>query len=217
VQFNEQAIRSEPLSISVDSKASGSDIDWFQLHPSIRCGDRTIAPEEWQKLILGQLLIEDKDGSLIMPQIEGGEGGLEMLAELLRPRRKKPDGTKAKDDDALQVSRLEMLDWIMLRKHGVRVTLPEEAENLFSSLSEFDGVGEFVKPVSLDAELRPYQEEGCAWIDFLYRHRFGACLADDMGLGKTVQTIGFLAQFFEENPNHKKAPCPYCFTAQPSI
>ena len=27
-----------------------------------------------------------------------------------------------------------------------------------------------------------------------------------MGLGKTVQTIGFLAQFFEENPNHKKAP-----------
>ena len=206
VQFNEQAIRSEPLSISVDTKASGSDIDWFQLHPSIRCGDRTIAPEEWQKLILGQLLIEDKDGSLIMPQIEGGEGGLEMLAELLRPRRKKPDGSKAKDDDALQVSRLEMLDWIMLRRHGVRVTLPEEAENLFSSLSEFNGVGEFVKPASLKAELRPYQEEGCAWIDFLYRHRFGACLADDMGLGKTVQTIGFLAQFFEQNPDHKKAP-----------
>ena len=141
-----------------------------------------------------------------MPQIEGGEGGLEMLAELLRPRRKKPDGTKAKDDDALQVSRLEMLDWIMLRRHGVRVTLPEEAENLFSSLSEFNGIGEFVKPASLNAELRPYQEEGCAWIDFLYRHRFGACLADDMGLGKTVQTIGFLAQFFEQNPNHKKAP-----------
>ena len=58
----------------------------------------------------------------------------------------------------------------------------------------------------MKAELRPYQEEGCAWIDFLYRHRFGACLADDMGLGKTVQTIGFLAQFFEQNPDHKKAP-----------
>ena len=89
------------FSISVDTKASSSDIDWFQLHPSIRCGDRTIAPEEWQKLILGQLLIEDKDGSLIMPQIEGDEGGLEMLAELLRPRRRKPDGSKAKGNDAL--------------------------------------------------------------------------------------------------------------------
>ena len=27
-----------------------------------------------------------------------------------------------------------------------------------------------------------------------------------MGLGKTVQTIGFLAQFFEQNLDHKKAP-----------
>lgn len=199
VQFNEQAIRSEPLSISVDTRASGSDIDWFQLHPSIRCGDRTIAPEEWQKLILGQLLIQDKDGSLIMPRLDAGEGGLELLAELLRPQRKNPDGTKPAVDDALQVSRLEMLDWIMLRKHGVQVTLPEEAERLFTSLAEFRGVGDFVKPASLNAELRPYQEEGCAWIDFLYRHRFGACLADDMGLGKTVQTIAFLARHFERS------------------
>lgn len=205
VQFNEQAIRTEPLSISVDTRASGSDIDWFQLHPSIRCGDRTINQEEWQKLILGQLLIEDKDGSLIMPQLKAKEGGLELLAELLRPERKKPDGTRAEADDALQVSRLEMLDWIMLRKHGVRVTLPEEAEGLFSSLAQFDGIGEFVKPATLIAELRPYQEEGCAWIEFLYNHRFGACLADDMGLGKTVQTIAFLARYFEQNPNLDKA------------
>lgn len=197
VQFNEQAIRSEPLTISVDTRASGSDIDWFQLHPSIRCGERTIAPEEWQKLILGQLLIEDKDGSLIMPQLDAKAGGLELLAELLRPQRKHPDGSKSTEEDALQVSRLEMLDWIMLRKHGVKVTLPEEAERLFTSLSQFRGVGDFVKPLALDAELRPYQEEGCAWIDFLYRHRFGACLADDMGLGKTVQTIAFLALYFE--------------------
>ncbi len=197
VQFNEQAIRSESLSISVDTKASGSDIDWFQLHPSIRCGDRTIDTDEWQKLILGQLLIEDTDGSLIMPQLDAEEGGLELLAELLRPLRKNPDGSKQESDDTLQVSRLEMLDWIMLRKHGVKVTLPEEAEGLFTSLSQFRGVGDFVKPASLNAELRPYQEEGCAWIDFLYRHRFGACLADDMGLGKTVQTIAFLARHFE--------------------
>ena len=199
VQFNEQAIRSEPLSISVDTRASGSDIDWFQLHPSIRCGERTIAPEEWQKLILGQLLIEDKDGSLIMPQLEASEGGLELLAELLRPQRKGPEGTKPPENDALQVSRLEMLDWIMLRKHGVKVTLPEEAEKLFTSLAHFQGVGDFVQPAALDAELRPYQQEGCAWIDFLYQHRFGACLADDMGLGKTVQTIAFLARYFERS------------------
>ncbi|TVP79856.1 MAG: DEAD/DEAH box helicase [Puniceicoccaceae bacterium] len=205
VQFNQQAIRSEPLSIQVDSQTSNSEIDWFQLHPSIRCGDRTIDPAEWQKLILGQLLIQDKDGSLIMPQLEGGAGGLELLADLLRPRRKKPNGSRASADDGLEVSRLEMLDWILLRKHGVQVSLPPEAESLFSSLAQFDGVGRFEKPASLQAELRPYQMEGCAWIDFLFRHRFGACLADDMGLGKTVQTIAFLARYFEQNPQAKGA------------
>lgn len=197
VQFNEQAIRSEPLSISVDTLASGSEIDWFRLHPSIRCGERTIDPEEWQKLILGQLLIEDKDGALIMPQLETETGGLELLTELLRPQRRNRDDNKPSGSGSLQVSRLEMLDWIMLRKHGVKVTLPEEAEKLFTSLAQFRGVGNFTKPLALEAELRPYQEEGCAWIDFLYKHRFGACLADDMGLGKTVQTIAFLAAYFE--------------------
>ena len=205
VQFNEQAIRSEPLSISVDTLASGSDIDWFRLHPSIRCGERTIDPEEWQKLILGQLLIEDKDGALIMPQLETEKGGLELLTELLRPQRRNRIESKTSGLGAMQVSRLEMLDWIMLRKHGVKITLPEEAEKLFTSLSQFRGVGDFMKPSALVAELRPYQEEGCAWIDFLYKHRFGACLADDMGLGKTVQTIAFLAAYFDRITPPKNA------------
>ena len=200
VQFNEQAIRSEPLNIQVETLAGESEIDWFRLHPSIRCGDRTIDPAEWQKLILGQLLIEDKDGSLIMPQLDGEAGGLELLAELLQPQRKKAGGGKDAADDGLQVSRLEMLDWIMLRKHGVRVTLPPEAESLFASLAQFDGIGGFRKPSTLQADLRAYQSDGCAWVDFLYRHRFGACLADDMGLGKTVQTIAFLCRYFEQNP-----------------
>lgn len=206
VQFNEQAIRSEPLNIQVETlTGGGSKIDWFRLHPSIRCGDKTIDQAEWQKLILGQLLIEGADGSLIVPRLEGEAGGLELLAELLGPGQRKQKAGESKDENALQVSRLEMLDWIMLRKHGVRVTLPAEAESLFSSLAQFDAIGDFEIPAGLEAELRPYQRDGCAWIDFLYRHRFGACLADDMGLGKTVQTIAFLVHFFEKNPDARGA------------
>ncbi len=51
---------------------------------------------------------------------------------------------------------------------------------------------EFPVPDNLQATLRPYQEEGYRWMQFLAGHRFGGCLADDMGLGKTIQTIAVL-------------------------
>lgn len=201
VRFNEQPIHSKPLSISVDTRASGSDIDWFALHPSIKCGERTIKAEEWQQLIRGQLMIKAEDGSLIIPEVEGdAEAGLQVLADMLRDRPEKALSLRSLPGEELQVSRLEMLDWILLRRHGVQLSLPDEAEALFKSLTSFDELSDFVRPASLQADLRPYQAEGCAWIDFLYRHRFGACLADDMGLGKTVQAIGFLAHRFEQVP-----------------
>jgi hypothetical protein len=51
---DELPVRAEPLSISVDVKASGRDIDWFALHPTIACGERTIRPGEWRQLIRGE-------------------------------------------------------------------------------------------------------------------------------------------------------------------
>lgn len=48
------------------------------------------------------------------------------------------------------------------------------------------------------AKLRDYQLLGVKWMDYLYRHRFGGCLADDMGLGKTLQTITMLARVHTE-------------------
>ncbi|MFD1770828.1 DEAD/DEAH box helicase [Sphingobacterium suaedae] len=47
-------------------------------------------------------------------------------------------------------------------------------------------------PVSLLAQLRPYQQEGFQWLMRMDELGFGGCLADDMGLGKTVQIIAFL-------------------------
>ncbi len=44
----------------------------------------------------------------------------------------------------------------------------------------------------LHGTLRPYQEVGVRWLDFLSRLGLGALLADDMGLGKTVQVISLL-------------------------
>jgi superfamily II DNA or RNA helicase len=47
-------------------------------------------------------------------------------------------------------------------------------------------------PAGLRATLRPYQQEGLAWLQHLRAHEAGGVLADDMGLGKTLQTIAHL-------------------------
>ena len=47
-------------------------------------------------------------------------------------------------------------------------------------------------PTELRAELRPYQQDGVAWLQHLREHDAGGVLADDMGLGKTLQTIAHI-------------------------
>ncbi|TDD76861.1 DEAD/DEAH box helicase [Actinomadura rubrisoli] len=53
-------------------------------------------------------------------------------------------------------------------------------------------------PEELDAELRPYQERGLAWLAFMNDLGLGALLADDMGLGKTVSVLSLLVHERED-------------------
>ncbi len=71
---------------------------------------------------------------------------------------------------------------------------------------------QFPIPSSLAATLRPYQEEGFAWLSYLSELGLGACLADDMGLGKTVQIIALLLARAErgEGPALVVAPTSVC-------
>ncbi len=48
-------------------------------------------------------------------------------------------------------------------------------------------------PPGFLGRMRPYQQEGYAWMRRLAEWGVGGCLADDMGLGKTVQTLAVLA------------------------
>ena len=47
-------------------------------------------------------------------------------------------------------------------------------------------------PRGFQGELRPYQQQGLAWLQFLRETEHGGILADDMGLGKTAQTLAHL-------------------------
>jgi len=60
------------------------------------------------------------------------------------------------------------------------------------ALSDFESIKAIGVSKDLRAELRPYQQDGLNWLNFLDDFNFGACLADDMGLGKTIQVIAFI-------------------------
>jgi superfamily II DNA or RNA helicase len=62
----------------------------------------------------------------------------------------------------------------------------------FQQRVENTDIEEVKVPVTLEADLRPYQEEGFRWMTRLAEWEGGACLADDMGLGKTIQTLAIL-------------------------
>lgn len=48
----------------------------------------------------------------------------------------------------------------------------------------------------INADLRPYQQQGYKWLKYLSDNNLGGCLADDMGLGKTLQTITLLSAIY---------------------
>ena len=60
-------------------------------------------------------------------------------------------------------------------------------------------------PEGVRATLRPYQESGLAWLQWLRENGFGGILADDMGLGKTLQTIAHIA--CEQAAGRLDRPC----------
>lgn len=58
-------------------------------------------------------------------------------------------------------------------------------------------------------KLRPYQLEGIAWINFLFKYNLSGALCDDMGLGKTIQSLITILIFSQKNKSAKSLiVCP---------
>ncbi len=65
-------------------------------------------------------------------------------------------------------------------------------ERLVARLQADGAVPEVAAPPGLGLQLRPYQLQGLAWLQYLRRHALGGILADEMGLGKTAQALAHL-------------------------
>jgi superfamily II DNA or RNA helicase len=191
--------------------ATSSTLDWFELRPEIRCDGELVSGDELQQLAEGGIL--QRDGRLILIDDMSAQV-LAMLSAVVTPaKRRKKDAQQG-----ARIPRLQILDWLQMRGHGVSVRLAPQDAKVLDSLLNFETIPQRPLPSGLIASLRPYQRDGYQWLAFLYEHRFGACLADDMGLGKTVQGISLLAGIADNTIANACAPdTPHLIVVPPSL
>jgi superfamily II DNA or RNA helicase len=204
--FNGRTVRTVKWEITLD--ATRSSIDWFELRPEVRCDGGEVSAAEMDEAMKGGGLYL-KNGEFVMLDSET------ISVFDLFPGREKSRSAKK---DVVRIPRLQIFDWLQLRKKGVTVRLSPEDERIFSSLASFDVLPSTPLPERIDATLRHYQVDGYHWLAFLYTHRFGACLADDMGLGKTLQSIVLLAGLHERKIiSHARKKRPHLIVVPPTL
>ena len=94
--------------------------------------------------------------------------------------------------DSLRLSRLEALRVGAALGQGVQWQGADSLREMLKQLGGISAMPEVPLPAGLQAELRPYQQQGLNWLQFLRTHGLAGILADDMGLGKTLQTLAHI-------------------------
>ena len=94
--------------------------------------------------------------------------------------------------DSLRLSRLEALRVGAALGQGAHWQGAQGLTDMIKQLAGHSALPEVALPSGLNAELRPYQQQGLNWLQFLRTHGLAGILADDMGLGKTLQTLAHI-------------------------
>ena len=84
---------------------------------------------------------------------------------------------------------------------GAMVSNGKWLSELLRDLRRPEKIRKAAVPSTIHAELRPYQKNGYAWLNYMDKLGFGACLADDMGLGKTLQVLTYLEKLRKREKN----------------
>ena len=184
-----------------EQEEGGSGSAWFDLSLGIDLGGERIDVLPWLPEWLAQvehtpegpqlprwLWREQPDGRWLRLPSAALQPWLRALLELVGER----------EVGSGRLSRLEALRLAASLGEGV---VWEGAAHLRAMLGQLTGAGTLPPvpvPVGLQAELRPYQQHGLAWLQFLRTHHLGGVLADDMGLGKTLQTLAHLLRDKED-------------------
>ncbi|GAB4008056.1 hypothetical protein GCM10028808_13290 [Spirosoma migulaei] len=158
--------------------------DWFDIYANVRFGEFEIPFLKLRKLIL------NKKHEFTLPN-----GEVAVIPDAWFTKYSELFGfIEQLDDSDSDDARL------VLQKHHLALVQELESDNLATTvisrklerLRDFEEIEQFPLPHRFRGTLRPYQQAGYDWMNFLRQYRFGGCLADDMGLGKTVMTLAML-------------------------
>lgn len=157
--------------------------DWFDIFALIKFGEYEMSFLQLRTLILAK-----------KREFELPNGEIAVI----------PEEWLTQYSDLLSFSE-EGIDGLQLKKHHIALIQELEGDGIskvqidrkLEKLRDFENIENFDLPKNFKGTLRPYQQAGYNWLQFLNSYNFGGCLADDMGLGKTVQTLALL-QYYKE-------------------
>lgn len=184
-----------------------NNFDWFNLQLGIDVDGKAINllpilvafiqkfPNEFTPQALTQLdddfIISAPmdDGRLLPLKLGRVRSILSILIELYNPNALNEAGCLLLSPlDATRLSALEQT----FATDELHWSGNEHLRQLGQRLRNFTELQPMLPPDGFKAILRPYQQDGLSWLQFLREFDLGGILADDMGLGKTIQTLAHL-------------------------
>jgi len=194
----------------------GTGEDWFNLELGVKIDGESISllpvlvnfiqQQTRAKTMHSYLELPDEytlfmtleDGRIIRTELGKVRHIIETLVELYDPNILNDEG-KLKLS-RYQAGQLNALDEGNMQWAG------EDAPRLFADkLAGFKEISNVSVPKALQTTLRPYQQQGLDWLQFLREYDLSGILADEMGLGKTVQTLAHILK--EKESSRMTQPC----------
>jgi SNF2 family DNA or RNA helicase len=126
--------------------------------------------------------LDDRYLSLPARRIEG------ILTTLLDMRDHIPAGQMLVRLNRMDAARLADAE----ETAGIQWRAPKGLLALARDLRRRETIAQIPPPAGLTVALRPYQQDGLNWLQFLRRTHLAGILADDMGLGKTIQALAHI-------------------------
>jgi len=129
------------------------------------------------------IYLNDPNGGFIRLPTDNLKPWLGALLELVGDREHDFSG------DSLKLSRYDALRTTASLGEGAVWSGPQHLRDMVRQLGSRAELPSVPLPASVNASLRPYQQQGVDWLQFLRQYSLAGILADDMGLGKTLQTL----------------------------